>query len=232
MHDDNNISEELVKFRTQWKAEVQARQAQVVPSTDSKDTPNSSSHAHHTPVVQKPGATQVVISGNATSLPPGAAAALQNYRQAVKSEQDGEIDEALKFYQIAFRMHPDVDILHRREEILSGTAQHTHHVPHVKQTTDIPENKHVKMPSVSRSTLQKVMEGFFQEGVEPVFLPEEEEIPVYIQHIPNEILIHILRMLDITSLECFASICRKARVITLDADIWRCVHTSSHYIAC
>lgn len=54
------------------------------------------------------------------------------------------------------------------------------------------------------------------------FEPEIEEVPVHIRKLPDELLVMVLRKLDPTSIERFATINRKARVLALDSNVWRC----------
>jgi len=58
-----------------------------------------------------------------------------------------------------------------------------------------------------------------------VFQAEDETAPVPIQRLPHEMIVHILRHLgrlcDYTSIEAFACISRKARLISLEPSIWR-----------
>lgn len=60
----------------------------------------------------------------------------------------------------------------------------------------------------------------------PEFLPSDERLPIPLNRIPNELIIYILATfvpnLDIASIEQFALVCRKTRVLALDGSIWRC----------
>ena len=71
---------------------------------------------------------------------------------------------------------------------------------------------------IPKSVISKIAQGFPQPLT---FEPEEETEPVEITRIPDEVLVYILRFLDHGSIERFASISRKARVLTLDSTIWR-----------
>lgn len=53
-----------------------------------------------------------------------------------------------------------------------------------------------------------------------MFEPENEEEPVYLNKLPDELLVMILVTLDTTSIERFARVCKKARILTLDPVIW------------
>ena len=53
------------------------------------------------------------------------------------------------------------------------------------------------------------------------FVQDDEEQAVWLRLLPDELLVSILRRLDITSIERFALVCRKARMLSLDATLWR-----------
>ena len=72
--------------------------------------------------------------------------------------------------------------------------------------------------AVPKSAISKIVQGFPKSLT---FEREEETEPIYITGIPDEVLVCILRYLDHRTIERFASISRKARVLTLDSTIWR-----------
>lgn len=53
-----------------------------------------------------------------------------------------------------------------------------------------------------------------------MFEPENEEEPVFLNKLPDELLVMIIVTLDTTSIERFARVCKKARILTLDPVIW------------
>ena len=53
------------------------------------------------------------------------------------------------------------------------------------------------------------------------FEPEVEQEPVHLRKVPDELLIMILYKLDPTTIERFAMVNRKCRLLTLDSSIWR-----------
>jgi len=53
------------------------------------------------------------------------------------------------------------------------------------------------------------------------FGPEDERALSPLQRLPDELLVHILSCLGAAAIERFALVSRKARMITLDATIWR-----------
>lgn len=71
---------------------------------------------------------------------------------------------------------------------------------------------------VASRTLVLLLHNFPQELT---FDPEEEGESVPLSILPDEMVVHILKFLDPNSLERFASINRKARVVSLDGSIWR-----------
>lgn len=70
-----------------------------------------------------------------------------------------------------------------------------------------------------RASLADILSGFPFEGLK--FDVEDEKRPLAIAMLPDEVLVMILSMLDPTAVERFGSVCRKARVMTLDPTIWR-----------
>jgi F-box protein 9 len=53
------------------------------------------------------------------------------------------------------------------------------------------------------------------------FEPENDIEPVLLNVLPNELLLLIVGKLDPTSIERFAAVSKKARMLTLDRQIWR-----------
>ena len=72
--------------------------------------------------------------------------------------------------------------------------------------------------AVPKSVISKIVQDFPKTLT---FEREEETEPIHITGIPDEVLVYILRYLDHGTIERFASISRKARVLTLDSTIWR-----------
>ena len=57
-----------------------------------------------------------------------------------------------------------------------------------------------------------------------IFAQDDEKQSVWLRLLPDELLVSILRRLDVTSIERFALVCRKARMLSLDATLWRWPH--------
>ncbi|KAF5361821.1 hypothetical protein D9756_002334 [Leucocoprinus leucothites] len=177
--------------------------------------------------------------------------ALSVYKQAVQHEQDGELDEALTLYRQAFRMDAHVDRAYRREEMLVNIAtQQAGKKPPAPFTiaNTMPTITPVTQPLVAEGvndvitsiqalsvkpqvlkTSQAIITGtlgtlvatFFEQEPTLTFKPEDEIQPVAVDMLPEELLVEIIHMLDPSSIEIFARVCKKARLLTLESSIWR-----------
>lgn len=79
-------------------------------------------------------------------------------------------------------------------------------------------------------TLATLLAGFPENlTFEPEVSPIEggDAIPPPLSMLPDEVLVLVLCRLDSAGIERFAAVCRKARVVSLDSAIWRCVSSSS-----
>ena len=218
-------TEELRSFRENWKREVQDKQrSQQPPQQDTghstvspKQTSASEAEAPHSRPLQSRDD------------------ALEVYIRAVRHEQAGELDEALRLYRQAFRMNPVVDRVYNLGEQRAARARkavgpemelkavkafgpggatsgvaHTH--PKLASSTVHHPDRHIS------GVLARIV-AEFPDALS--FEPEDEKAPLFLQRLPDELLVHILRYLGTTAIERFARVCRKARVITLDTTIWR-----------
>lgn len=75
--------------------------------------------------------------------------------------------------------------------------------------------------AVVTGTLGALVALFLEQEPMLAFRPEDETQPVAFDNLPEEILVEIIRLLDYTSIERFAVVCKKARVLTLESSIWR-----------
>ncbi|KAF8634601.1 hypothetical protein AX17_004190 [Amanita inopinata Kibby_2008] len=171
---------------------------------------------------------------NATSPSQSLLSALQIYRQAIQHEQQGELDNALVLYRQAFRMDPHVDRAYGREEKLTailssqqpvataatkdlsaeGKTGIDHLAKEFSSVVSLSSARHVSVSGI----LAHLVSGF-PPDIE--FEPHDEKQPLWLRTIPEELLVFILRLLDVTSIERFAAVCRKARVLSLDTTLWR-----------
>ncbi|KAG6919524.1 hypothetical protein DXG01_005114 [Tephrocybe rancida] len=168
----------------------------------------------------------------ATSLPGALGVALNIYRKAVQSEQSGETENALLLYRQAFRMDAHVDRVFHREEALAAIAAAQKDPLHKpassildnamdQLTVKVQASLTVKPRGGARVTTQALSTLLASFPADLAFEPEIEEEPVHLQTVPDELLVMFLRKLDTTSIERFASVSRKARVIALDSAVWR-----------
>lgn len=75
-------------------------------------------------------------------------------------------------------------------------------------------------PAIVSGTLATIVQGF---PTELKFKPEDENQGVILNMLPEEMVVLIISKLDPTSIERFACVSRKARVLALDSGIWRFV---------
>jgi F-box protein 9 len=155
--------------------------------------------------------------------------ALSLYQRAVQHEQNGQLDEALMLYRQAFRIEPNVDQAYHTQEMLTviNTAQ-TLGVGGSAEDLGVDKlgdklHRALAIQSgeakgVVTGTLASLIEGF---PPDLVFEPEDEDEPIHLNRLPEELLILIIRKLDHTTIERFAAVSRKARALTLDPGIWR-----------
>ena len=258
-------SEELSRFREQWKHEVQLRKQGLGPPSQDAQPPRPpdignppiSSHAppSEPPTSKGSGSTartpRPLADLNAdasvatphtkprarssTSAPvefgPKLRAAVEVYRKAIACEQRSDLDEALRLYMKAFRMDSHVD---RAYQLLEGQQQTKHHLSkkHSKGKStgvdvDLVISPSITTPSLKLPESHGVVTGTLVSIIatwphDLHFLVDDEKEAVPISILPDEILVHVLCYLDISSLEQFAVVNRKSRIVTLDSSIWRC----------
>ncbi|RDB20829.1 F-box only protein 9 [Hypsizygus marmoreus] len=206
----------------------------VIPSTlpQVHSGPSSQTIAGIPPAVAKLSASS--IEHASVPLSKHLRSALDVYRRAVEHEQRSELDEALALYRQAFRMDAHIDRVYQREEMLSSiraaqaeplqkTKSFAREEAIADELTTKARSWVLKAPGTRETvtvtgTIASLLAGF---PPNLSFEPEIEEEPVHLQKLPDELLVMILRKLDPTTIERFASVSRKARVVSLDSTLWR-----------
>ncbi|KIY53334.1 hypothetical protein FISHEDRAFT_63368 [Fistulina hepatica ATCC 64428] len=185
-------SEELRLFREAWKAEVRDRHEQT--------TQFRSDH-HDDSIVGRPEAAISSSSAAGHAVPPlTTKAALAVYHRAVQHEQRSEIDQALQCYNTDVAQDHALDAVEKvAQDLKSSLTLHD-------------------IESPTTATLGEILSNLPQDLK---FEREIEEEGLPIATLPDELLLHILALLDTTSIERFALVCRKALVLSLDSGIWR-----------
>ena len=164
-------------------------------------------------------ATEAYEAGSGTLT-----SAIAAYRLAVQFEQQGQLDDALRLYRQAFRSDPNVDKAYHKEQARLSAKGPVEwgEVDGLSKTltrvtlADVDPSKQEK--SAGSDSLAMIVSQF---PLPLVFQPETEQEGVPLSILPDEVLILILCSLDVTSIERFASVSRKARVLSLDSSIWR-----------
>ncbi|KAF8757997.1 F-Box protein [Rhizoctonia solani] len=134
-------------------------------------------------------------------------------------EQRGELDEALSLYRRAFRLDPNVDRAYHYRSTTQAFESLTL-APVKPSTSTEPKPEPIHVAATSTHSIRTLISAF-PPANDLAFLPEDERQPVPIARVPDELLLHTLKLLDITSIERFALVCRRARVLTVDPDLWR-----------
>ncbi|CAE6457002.1 unnamed protein product [Rhizoctonia solani] len=147
--------------------------------------------------------------------PPTRRSPIDIYAEAVEKEQRGELNEALDLYRRAFRLDPNVDRAYQYHNATESLQALT--LAPIPPTSK-PEPIHVA--ATSTHSIRTLISAF-PPASELAFSPEDERQPVPITRVPDELLLHILKLLDVPSIERFALVCRRARVVTVDPDLWR-----------
>ena len=142
------------------------------------------------------------------------------YKQAVDAEATGALDDALALYRKAFKIDNNVDRVYERELRHSPT---TSSLPALLQNFTLSDKTAAASRTPAAISTKSIIASFVAEPV--AFRADDETAPVPIQRLPPEIIVHILRLFgrlcDYTSIEAFACISRKARLISLEPSIWR-----------
>lgn len=236
--------EEVRRRREELQVQQQGTAAEPsqhkAPSPETYAKPHTSPRAAPSETEAKPSATSSAAgashkalhtSHDQSPLSGSIARAVDIYRSAVQHEQESDLDEALRLYRQAFRLNPDVDRAYFKEEQrLQQLGRSTIGMGHRKtvsasrgegtegkdsrttQPADAKESVH------THGILSKVLEHFPEVLT---FEPENDREGVPINMIPEELLLYILRNLDTTTLERFATASRRARLLSLDPSIWR-----------
>ena len=216
-------SQHKVSSSPETHARSHASPRTAPPETEAKPpatrpVPSTSYQALHTSHGQSP------LSGSI-------ARAVEIYRSAVQLEQESDLDEALRLYRQAFRLNPDVDrAWFKEEQRLHQLGRSVARIGHKKTVSGSRgggiEGKDTRTtrPVEGKESVHtnEVLSKVFKNSPELLaFEPEDDREGVPINMIPEELLLHILRSLDTTTLERFATVSRKARVLSLDLSIWR-----------
>jgi F-box protein 9 len=230
--DDGQEPDELRNFRENWKREVEEKKRLQQPRQDPAEPAAALPEQSSTPEASSAHHSGVLRSRNN---------ALEVYGRAVKHEQAGELDDALRLYRQAFRTDSNVDksyhLKEQRARALEAISLTTTTVEenvenmaavsimNTRTNSVVTGMVHMKPPSSPHHTKQQasgslasILANF---PMPSSFEPEDERELSPLQRLPDELLVYILRYLGAAAIERFALVSRKARVITLDATIWR-----------
>lgn len=219
-------TDELRNFRESWKREVKEKKQSQQDSTGPVTAPP-----------ERASTSDAGIGGLRSRND-----ALEAYTRAIKHEQVGELDDALRLYRQAFRMDSNVDRAYHHQERRATRALETTALAATPLEKGMENDVAVLVDSGSETVAPVVaharpllsvtshpdrqvaglLAGIVVDFPTPLaFEPEDERAPLPLQRLPDELLLYILSYLGYVAIECFARVSRKARMITLDATIWR-----------
>ena len=227
--EEEQETDELRNFRDNWKREVEEKkrlqQSQQDPAEPAAELPEQS----HTPEASSPHHSGVFRSRSD---------ALEVYSRAIKHEQAGELDDALRLYRQAFRTDSNVDkSYHLKEqrtrtlEAISLTETSVEEnaenmvavsIMNARSNSVVPGMRPPSFPHHTERQVSGSLANILANFPMPLsFEPEDERALSPLRRLPDELLVHILGYFGAVAIERFALVSRKARMITLDATIWR-----------
>ena len=150
------------------------------------------------------------------------------------AEARGSLDEALRLYRRAFRLDSNVDQAFELEKRVDKGRVMSDPLAQIPPTntslaviSHVPHGDSNLWDAVGTKIASSTSEGI-------AFAPLEENTSVPMQSLPTELIICILRFFswdcDYTTLERFAAVCRKARLITMDNSLWRYEDRNHHVV--
>ncbi|KAL0576269.1 hypothetical protein V5O48_005713 [Marasmius crinis-equi] len=105
-------------------------------------------------------------------------------------------------------------------ELLSENVKHT--LAFQEKTAEAAEKAHHRRRSSGGTSNTSRLASILKEFPEQlVFEPEDEKEPVHLNLLPDEMVVQVIKNLDPASIERFAAVNRKARLVSLDSTIWR-----------
>ncbi|KAF8967612.1 hypothetical protein BDZ97DRAFT_2056725 [Flammula alnicola] len=241
---------ELIRFREEWLTELRRRKAEVNSAASSGGATVASGSDEQPPVGTSQSPTgrafigtpvaPLASSGSAPKAPvptrglptthpavndggittrfhasKSLETALDIYRQAVEHEQRSDLDQALLLYRQAFRLHDNVDRAYHREQMLQLILKDQQELISKKPGSSAPSTEIEDLTKAETITVTGTLATVIQDYTTDLkFEPENENEPVFLNTLPEELVVMII-------VERFASVSKKARVLTLDPAIWR-----------
>ncbi len=243
------LEELRAKKKVPASEEVAGSAPSASTSADVPAHPHPHPHSHssqqrgsHDASSPPPAARKPAARVTPAPMGPALQRAVDVYRKAILHEQRSELDDALRLYRTAFRMDPNVDrayhLMEDEQQRRATTAPApAHKVQHHKTASSESATGHLaheleglalgpaRIP-VAHAQGDGFVTGMlarlvasWSDGLS--FEPANEQEGIPIKTMPDEMLLLVLRRLDHTSVERFARVNRKARVLTLDASLWR-----------
>ncbi|KAK3301032.1 uncharacterized protein B0H64DRAFT_29406 [Chaetomium fimeti] len=239
---------DLESFRTQWKAEVQAKQSLAGPSThqtpqtrtappprtklpsaqnddDSDDDgyaqPQQFDHAEAGP------STSSVQTGHPEGPERGdPVSALEHYEKAVERETVGKLGDSLQLYRKAFRLDDGVDQKYRAKHFPKPPPKPAR-APSANAAPGTVTTGAASAAVVQPPSTKDLIASFAVMSIAPAPPPVEgmPPPPCPLAELPEEILVLILRdvaVLDVGDFMRLAQVCKRlAYLVATESTIWR-----------
>lgn len=119
-----------------------------------------------------------------------------------------------------------MDRAYSREEKLAAVLKSQQAVSKKDEAVDSLAKDFPTSVNISTSTKRASITGVLAHITSNIrsdlsFTQDDEKQPLWLRLLPDELVVSILRRLDVTSIERFALVCRKARLLSLDTTLWR-----------
>ncbi|KAI9139142.1 hypothetical protein BKA69DRAFT_1126828 [Paraphysoderma sedebokerense] len=207
------------------------------PSSSSSKSAPQPSYATSPPPKPKPSNALQEISQNLQSLSlskPKENDPLEIYKIAVQYEREGQLNDALAHYRLAFKLDSNVDILYHK--YITNVIKNTPSLPSTSSTNPTTSSlqSHVSAsPSKSITKSNTASQAFIQSCVDTCegFVPLKANKPVHLSILPHEILLEIMKRLaviDLNSVSALSYACKKWFLVSLEPSIWKHVSQATY----
>ncbi|KAJ2956488.1 hypothetical protein NQZ79_g7679 [Umbelopsis isabellina] len=244
-----NSTDELEEFRRKWREEVKSRNHldhYSVESLRSSDNSNEKDGSFQSVDGSTAGTVEQVVSQPESTLADleeskvEKGSAMDYYVLAVDKERQGNLGKALANYRKAFHLDRNVDYKYKQhyqthiaptiaEGGAADTSAHSASGLDSSDTQRDEDFQHVVQygreyvpPKSRQDPLDELIEDFQSQSLE--YIPADEEKPVLISILPNEVIVHMLQHVileSVTSVHSFALVCKKFLLLTRSQSIWR-----------
>lgn len=225
----NEDSAELEKFRERWKVEVESRQegsSHVIhPLKNMAEIEPRVFNSSNSERIQRATTKQISLDRISTSalnrnnqngrkkVQESSNGATRNFPTGTRTLEPGSNDENAAAHN---EVKNGVRLIQRQQK------------PEVEISFDGSPRNNIGAESASKyepdiNKDSRELISSFSSRLRFEVEPENVLTDCYLNRLPEEVLILILQYLEPVYVERFALVCKKARILTLDSNIWMCV---------